>query len=129
MNTDKAFDEFQINALTETVIGAAYKVSNVLGCGFLEKVYENALAIELRKSGLHVDPQHPIPVYYDGVQVGDFYADLIVDRVVIVELKAVERFTDIHQAQCLNYLKATGLPVCLLMNFGKPRVEVKRLRR
>jgi GxxExxY protein len=117
-----------LNALSERIIGAAYKVSNTLGAGFLEKVYENALAHELRKSGLRVEQQFPIPVYYDGVLVGDFFADLLVEATVLVELKAVEAFDDIHTAQCLNYLRGTSLPLCLLLNFGKPRVQVKRLR-
>jgi GxxExxY protein len=117
-----------LNALSEQIIGAAYKVSNALGAGFLEKVYENALAHELRKSGLRVEQQFPIPVYYDGVLVGDFYADLLVEATVLIELKAVEAFDDVHTAQCLNYLRGNGLPLCLLLNFGKPRVQVKRLR-
>jgi GxxExxY protein len=121
-------DEARLNEITQQIIGAAFKVSNALGCGFLEKVYENALAHELRKSGLMVAQQHPIPVYYDAVLVGDFYADLLVEGEVLVELKAVKAFDPVHEAQCLNYLKGTGLHLCLLMNFGKPRVEVKRFR-
>jgi len=133
MDTDKQleakrWDENTLNATTEKVIGAAFKVSNVLGCGFLEKVYENALAIELRKLGLNVEQQFPVPVYYEDVQVGDYYADLLVEDCVIVELKAADRLADICQAQCLNYLKGTRRPLCLLINFGKPRVEIKRLR-
>jgi GxxExxY protein len=122
-------DETRLNEITQQIIGAAFKVSNALGCGYLEKVYENALAHELRKAGLKVAQQHPIPVHYDGVLVGDFYADLLVEEEVLVELKAVRTFDPVHEAQCLNYLKGTGLQVCLLMNFGKPRVEVKRFRR
>ncbi len=122
-------DEVNLKQLTETIIGAAFKVSNVLGCGFLEKVYENALAIQLRKEGLTVEQQFPIPVYYDGVQVGDFYADLLVCDIVLVELKTVREFNEVHEAQCLNYLKGTARPICLLLNFGKPKVEVKRYRR
>jgi GxxExxY protein len=135
MNTDgrikprETMTEEMLHALTKCIIGAAFNVSNALGCGFLEKVYENALAHELRKGGLRVEQQHPIPVHYDGVQVGDFYADLLVEGVVLIELKAVRAFEDVHEAQCLNYLKGTGLSLCLLLNFGKPRVEVKRLRR
>jgi GxxExxY protein len=121
-------DEAKMNELSEKIIGAAFKVSNALGCGFLEKVYENALAHELRKAGLSVVQQHPIPVYYDGVLVGDFFADLLVEGVVLVELKAVRAFDAIHEAQSLNYLKGTGLPLCLLLNFGKPKVEIKRFR-
>jgi GxxExxY protein len=121
-------DEARLNEITQQIIGAAFKVSNALGCGFLEKVYENALAHELRKSGLRVAQQHPVPVYYDGVQVGDFFADLLVEDEVLVELKAARAFDPAHEAQCLNYLTATGKVICLLLNFGKPRVEVKRFR-
>jgi GxxExxY protein len=122
------FDEGSLNALTEKTIGAAYTVSNTLGCGFLEKVYENALAVELRHLGLDVRQQFPIPVHYRNIQVGDFFADLLIESAVLVELKSCDRLAELHQAQCLNYLKGTGLPLCLLVNFGKPRVEVKRLR-
>ncbi|MBI1917438.1 MAG: GxxExxY protein [Planctomycetes bacterium] len=121
-------DEEKLNQLSERIIGCAFKVSNVLGCGFLEKVYENALAHELRKNGLKVEQQHPISVYYDGVNVGDFYADLLVEGTVLVELKAVAEFCDDHTAQCLNYLTATGKVLCLLLNFGRPRVQIKRFR-
>ncbi len=114
--------------MTEEIIGAAFTVSNALGCGCLEKVYEIALGIELRKQGLRVQQQFPIRVFYEGVQVGDYFADLLVEDCVIVELKAVERVAEIVQAQCLNYLRGTGLPLCLLINFGKPRVEIKRRR-
>ena len=116
-----------LDKITEQVIGCAYQVQNELGAGFLEKVYENAMVHACRKAGLFVKQQHPISVRFDGVVVGDYVADLIVNESVLVELKAAAVLTDIHQAQCLNYLKATGLKVCLLINFGKPRVEVKRL--
>jgi len=119
----------ELNRITERVIGCAYTVSNTLGTGFLEKVYENALAHELRKNGLAVAQQHPIKVLYDGVVVGDFVADLLVEHEVLVELKAVKAFDDVHLAQCLNYLKATGRSLCLLLNFGTPRVQVKRVVR
>ena len=102
-------------------------MSNALGSGFLEKVYENALAQELRKAGLLVIQQFGTPVFYDGVVVGDYIADLLVEQIVIVELKAVKARDDIHMPQCMNYLKATGFHVCLLLNFGKPKVEVKRI--
>ena len=120
--------EEELNGLTERIIGCAFKVSNTLGCGFLEKVYENALVHELRKNGLRAEPQRPINVYYDGVVVGEFFADIVVEDTVILELKAAAEHHDIFTAQCLNYLKATGKPVCLLLNFGKPRVEIKRYR-
>lgn len=116
------------NEITEKIIGCAYQVQNTLGAGFLEKVYENALAHELSKSGLSVEQQEPIQVWYDGIVAGQYYADLVVEGRVIVELKAVKAIDNIHLAQCLNYLKATRLRVGLLINFGSPRVEVKRLR-
>lgn len=112
--------------LSEKVIGAAYKVSTVLGCGFLEKVYENALALELRKSGLKVIQQYPIKVYYDDTVVGEYIADLIVNGDLLVELKAVNEMNPVFNAQIINYLKATKIKTGLLLNFGKPRVEVRR---
>ena len=122
MHTDE-----EINQVTARIIGSAFKVANGLGCGFLEKVYENALAHELRKTGFEVKQQQPVPVFYDGIVVGDFVADLIVNDCVIVELKAIRALEDIHSAQCLNYLAATKLPVCLLLNFTQ-RVQIKRFR-
>ncbi|RME20210.1 MAG: GxxExxY protein [Candidatus Zixiibacteriota bacterium] len=115
------------DALTEQVIGCAYAVGNELGYGFLEKVYENALRIEIERAGLRVVQQQPIQVSYRGQVVGDFVADLVVEGDLIVELKAVRQLDDIHLAQCLNYLKATGLKVGLLINFGGDRVQVKRV--
>lgn len=122
-------DERRLNEVTEKIIGCAYGVANGLGCGFLEKVYENAMRIELQRAGLTATQQHPIPVMWRGELVGDYYADLLVEESVIVELKAVKAFDDVHMAQCLNYLKATGLRICLLINFGRPQVEVKRIVR
>ncbi len=116
-----------LNELTEKILGCAYKVSNALGSGFLEKVYDNALAHELRKAGLAVEQQSEVEVRYDGVNVGSYRADLLVARSVVVELKAVKALDEIHVAQCLNYLKASGLRLCLLLNFGKPKLEVRRL--
>ncbi len=121
-------DEEQLNALTERIIGCAFKVANALGCGFLEKVYRNALVHELRKSGLRADPEQPVNVFCDGVVVGEFFVDILVEDTVILELKATAELLDANTAQCLNYLKATGKPVCLLLNFGKPRLAIKRLR-
>jgi len=120
-------DERGLDDVTEKVIGCAYTVANALGNGFLERVYENALSHELRKSGLVVEQQAGIQVCYDGVIVGDYVADLLVERSVIVELKAVRALDDIHMAQCLNYLRATGLKLCLLINFGESRVRVRRI--
>lgn len=115
--------------LSEQIIGHAFKVANTLGPGFLEKVYENALLHELRKSGLKVQAQKCIEVWYDGVLVGDFVADLLVEDRVLIELKACRTLSDAHFAQGLNYLTATGLKICLLLNFGSPKVEVRRLGR
>ncbi len=123
MNTD----EHRLNQITELVIGCAYRVSNKLGCGFLEKVYENSMVVELRKAGIAFEQQKPILIRYEGVVVGDYVADLIVEGVVLIGLKACKGIDEIHEAQCLNYLKATGIPICLLINFGKPRVEVRRI--
>lgn len=117
----------QLNHITERIIGCAYKVANELGSGFLEKVYENSLCHELNKIGVSVEPQKKISVIYDGVDVGTYEADILVESLVLVELKAVKNLDDVHRAQCLNYLKATGLKICLLINFGNPKVEVKRI--
>lgn len=125
MDADR--EKSEMKQLTEKVIQCAFTVSNTLGCGFLEKVYENALVHELRKAGLQVQQQHGITVYYDGVAVGEYTADLLVEGVLLLELKAVKDLDDIHLAQCLNYLKATNLRLCLLMNFAKPKLEVRRV--
>jgi GxxExxY protein len=117
----------ELNKITEQIIGCAFTVSNELGSGFLEKVYENALAHELRRAGIRVEQQYPIKVYYDGVVVGDYVADLLVEDCVLVELKAIKALGDVEMAQCLNYLKATNSRICLLLNFGQPRVQVKRI--
>ena len=111
--------------ITDLVLNAFYKVHRTLGYGFGEKVYENSLAIELRKVGLQVDQQHEIDVYYEGKPVGTYFADIIVNEVVLLELKAVKQLLDEHDAQVLNYLKATRIEVGLLLNFG-PTAELKR---
>ena len=115
------------NEITELIIGCAYTVSNILGAGFLEKVYENALAYELKRNGLKVSQQHKVDVKYREIIAGEYIADLLVEESIIVELKAVKEFDDIHMAQCMNYLRATGNKICLLINFGKPKVEIKRI--
>ena len=120
-------DERRLNQITEKIIGCAYEVANTLGAGFLEKVYENALRVELQREGLDVRQQHPVSVTYRGEPVGEYFADLLVESSVVVELKAVKMLDEIHMAQCLNYLKATGLKICLLLNFGKPKLEIKRI--
>jgi GxxExxY protein len=120
-------DDERLNEVTRKIIGAAFQVCNTLGPGFLEKVYENALSHELRKTGLNVRQQHPIRVFYDGVVIGEYVADIMVEDLVIVEIKAIKMLEDIHSAQCINYLKATRKPVGLLLNFAQ-KVDVKRFR-
>jgi GxxExxY protein len=115
-----------LNKLTEQIIGCAFNVSNGLGVGFLEQVYENALAHELRKLGHCIKQQDPVRVMYDGVVVGDYIPDLIVNELVVIEVKATRDHHEAFEACCLNYLAATKIPVCLLLNFGKPRLSVKR---
>ena len=117
--------EYKYAETTEKIIKAGYKVYNTLGSGFLEKVYENALAIEVRKLGLPVEQQRVVKVFYEGAVVGDYLADLIVDGKVLVELKAVSTVDKIHEVQLVNYLKATGIEVGLLINFGK-KIEIRR---
>jgi GxxExxY protein len=125
MNTETATSE--LNDITGAIIGAAQKVSVTLGCGFLEKVYENALAIELRRRGREVAQQKAIDVRYGEEIVGEYVADLVVDQRVVVELKAATCLDRVHKAQCLNYLRATGLRFALLLNFGRPKLEVHRI--
>ena len=115
------------NFITEKILGCAYKVSNALGSGFLEKVYENALVYELKEAGLRFTQQKAIPVHYRGVLVGEYQADLLVEDEVLVELKAVSALKDVFYAQCLNYLRASKLEVCLLLNFGKPELQIRRV--
>jgi len=116
-----------VNEITQKIIGCAFEVSNTLGIGFVEKVYENALAHLIRKDGLKVIQQYPIKVAFDGILVGEFIADLLIEDRVLVELKAASMLVNEHTAQALNYLRASGLEVCLLINFGKPKIEIKRL--
>ena len=111
--------------ITEKIINAFYTVYNTLGYGFLEKVYRNAMVIQLDKLGLTVAPEAPIQVYYEGHLVGEYFADLLVNSAVIVELKAVRQLAEQHEAQLLNYLKATPYEVGLLLNFG-PKAQIKR---
>ncbi len=111
--------EYLHQDLTEKIIKAYYNVYNELGYGFLEKVYENALMIELKSLGLNCEKQKPISVSFKGYNVGEYFADIIVENKVIVELKAAEGLIEEHEAQLLNYLKATEIEVGLLFNFGK----------
>jgi len=112
--------------LTKSIIGCYYKVYNALGYGFLEKVYENALKKELLKAGHVVEAQKQIKVYYDNDVVGEYYADLVVDNKVILELKAAETLVAEHEVQIINYLRATDMEVGLLQNFGKEPQVVRR---
>jgi len=132
MNTDleerkEMYIEKSTEDITEKIIGASYEVSNNLGFGFLEKVYENALYIELKQLGFKVEQQKPITVRYKNNIVGEYIADLFVENQVIVELKSTKSLNDIYKAQLLNYLKATNIKTGLLINFGTPRVEIKRV--
>jgi len=123
--SDRAKADGKHAELTESIIGAAYAVHNALGYGFVEKVYENALRIELEEGGLTVEQQVPISVSYRGRPVGDYVADMVVDGKVIVETKAVSELAKEHEVQLVNYLKGTGTQVGLLINFGRS-VEVRR---
>ncbi len=113
--------------ITESIIGCAIAVSNTLGAGFLEKVYENALVLELQKASLTVEQQKKIQVKYENIVVGDYVTDLIVNDSVLLEIKATKSIDEIHQAQILNYLKATGFRVGLILNFGTPKLGIKRM--
>jgi len=118
--------EYKHSGVTERIIGIFYDVYNVLGYGFLEKVYERAMVIRLEKAGLSVQPQKEIKVYFDTELIGRYIADLVVDDVVLVELKAVDRLAPEHEAQLLNYLRATDIEVGLLLNFGNEPKVVRR---
>jgi len=117
----------ELDKLTELVIGCAYNVSNNLGSGFLEKVYENAMKFDLENLNVKVKQQEAIKVYYKNQIVGEYFADLLVEDCLIVELKTVKTFDNIHIAQILNYLKATRNKIGLLINFYNPKVEIKRI--
>ncbi len=111
--------------VTEQIIAAFYKVYNVLGYGFLEKVYQGAMAIELRKHGLSIKPLQKIDVFYDGICVGEYIADYLVEDCVVIELKAADAIAPAHEAQLINYLKATNIDVGLVLNFG-PKPQFRR---
>jgi GxxExxY protein len=116
-----------LNSLTEKVLGAVFEVSNTLGAGFLEKVYERALLMELRTRGIRATGQTSLAVSYKGQTVGEYFVDILVEDVLVVELKCVDHLANEHTAQCLNYLRASGRALCLLINFQKPKVEWKRI--
>lgn len=118
-------DKLKHNEVTDKIINAFFQVYNVLGYGFLEKVYENALIIELNKLGLNAVAQHPIRVLYDNTVVGEYYADILVENAVILEIKSAKAIIAEHEAQLLNYLKATRLEVGFILNFG-PKAEFSR---
>jgi GxxExxY protein len=130
MNTDthrlKPMRNYKYGEITEQIIGAAHAVHNKLGYGFLEKIYHNSLVIELRKRALLVEPEKPVEVKYDNQIVGEYFVDILVDNKVSVEVKAAEGHNPVFEAQLLNYLKATGLEVGLIINFGRS-VQVKRM--
>src|SRR5579864_4221126 len=113
--------------LTEKILGASFKVQNTLGAVFLEKVYENALTLELRKYGLSFESQKAIPVQYEGTVAGNYQADLVVSSKVVVECKAVNNLDPVREAQLMNYLKASGRRVGLLINFARPKLQYRRL--
>jgi len=115
--------------ITEKILGAAFEVAHELGSGFLESVYEKALFIAIKAKGLKVQEQQPIKVIFRGQNVGEFFADLLIEDKVIVELKAIKALAPEHQAQVINYLKATDIEVGLLVNFGQPKLEYRRLTR
>ncbi len=116
-----------INDITYATNGAVFEVNRILGSGFLEKVYENALLIELKTRGLKAESQVPVKVFYKEKTVGEYIVDILVEKKVIVELKTVEKFDKVHEAQLLNYLKASGIQIGLLVNFKHPKAEIKRM--
>jgi GxxExxY protein len=115
-----------INGLTFRIRRAVFQVNKQLGSGFLEKVYENALLLELRNLGLNAQAQVPVKVRYKGHEIGEYFADIVVENQVIVELETIESLQKIHEAQILNYLKATGYKVGLLITFTYPKAQIKR---
>src|SRR4051812_18553240 len=120
-------DRDRLDRLSERVIGAFFVVSNALGAGFLEKVYEQALLIEMDVLGIPTTSQVSVSVSYKGRPAGLYFMDVLVDEALLVEVKCVECLTDAHRNQCLNYLKAAGLSVCLLVNFQRAKVEWRRV--
>ena len=119
--------EFLYKEITEQIIGAAFEVYKVLGYGFLEKVYHKALVVELKLRRLPIEEEYAIKVIYENEIVGEYYADIFVERKVIVEIKVDDKYNSQHEAQLLNYLKATGIKIGLVINFGKSKCEFKRL--
>ncbi|MDP2940253.1 MAG: GxxExxY protein [Candidatus Omnitrophota bacterium] len=126
MNTDKK-GEYKHKDITGKILKAAFEVHNTLGCGFLEKVYQRALIYELQQEGLSLETQKAIKINYKDRDVGVYIADIMVENRIIVELKVVDYLTIIHKAQTLNYLRASGKEVALILNFAKPKLEYKRV--
>jgi GxxExxY protein len=127
IHAEHADNAVLLNDLSGRVIGCAFTVLNTLGVGFVEKIYENALAIEMRHAGLVIVQQPGVRVLYHDEVVGEYFPDVLVEDVLLVELKTVKALDDTHRMQCTNYLKATGLRLCLLLNFGNSRLEIKRV--
>ena len=126
MNAD---EHGYLDTLTERVLGAIFEVSNTLGAGFLEKVYQRALLHELHLRGIRAAAEVSFPVIYKSHGVGEYFADILVEDELVIELKCVDRFSNENTAQCLNYLRASSRTLCLLVNFQKPKVEWKRIVR
>ena len=124
-----AADERRFDSLTEQILQATFEVSNILSCGFLEKVYERALLKEVALQGIRAKTQVSYPVIYKGQCIGEYFADLIVEDKIVLELKCVDHLLNEHTAQCLNYLKASGHKLALLINFQRPKVQLKRIVR
>ena len=122
MNSDT---EYLYSELSDKIINCFYKVYNALGFGFLEKIYQKSLEIELSKNNINFESQYPINVYYDNINVGEFYADILAESKIILEIKAIEKLVKENENQLINYLKSTDIEVGLLLNFGK-EPEVKR---
>lgn len=120
-------DLHRFNQLSEKIIGCSFEVANTLGRGFVEHIYANALARELQRQDLDARREHAVTVRYKGDMVGEFFCDLLVERLIIVEVKATTGLNNLQMAQCLNYLKATAYKLCLLLNFGAASVQVKRI--
>jgi len=125
ISTDK-FSKLLYKDLTEKIIKAAYKVHNILGTGYLEVIYQNATLIELKNQALNCDTEKLVEIFYQNQKIGEHRLDLVVENKVILELKSVNEFHPFHQAQVISYLKATGMKVALLINFGKDKIEYKR---
>ena len=122
-------EEDRVRGITGRILGCAIEVSKALGPGYLESVYEKALVLELCAAGMLAEPQKELTVFYKNEPVGLFYADVVVENIVILELKAVRAINEAHIAQTLNYLKTTGMHYALILNFGTPKLSIKRLRR